>query len=229
MSTSLQRACTWSGPIFLAMFFGGFIIAGWLPPPSANRSAAQVAAEYLHHTDRIRLGALVIGAASVAQGVWTALMSVQLRRIEGDRPMLTYLQLAAGGVGILVVIIPAFVFTAAAFEPTRDPQITQALHDLGWLCLVGMGWPALLQALSVALATFTDRSSAPVFPRWFGWWNLWASLAFAGGPFVVFFHTGPYAWDGAVSFWTAGVLFGAWFGAWFIVLRRAIAAEEAAA
>ena len=222
----MQRRCLWAGPVFLAVFFGGIIIAGWLPPLSANLSAQQVASIYVHDADRIRMGAVLIGMSGMFQGIWCVVMSIQLRRIEGDRPLLTYLQLIAGGVGILVVVIPAFVFGAAAFEPTRDPEITKALHDFGWLTMVGIGWPTVLQCLAVAGAVLTDSRETPVFPRWFGWFNIWTILGLIPGPFLFFFHTGPFAWNGVATFWLPGSVFGLWFGVWFVVLRRAIAQEE---
>jgi hypothetical protein len=222
----LQRWCLWSGPVFLAVFFGGILCAGWLPPVSANLSAQQVATMYADHTDRIRMGAVLIGMSGLFQGIWAALMSNQLRRIDGDRPLLTYVQLVAGGVGILVVVFPAFAFGAAAFDPGRDPEITKALHDFGWLTMVGIGWPAMLQCLAVAGAVLSDPRQDPVFPRWFGWFNLWAVLGFLPGPFLFFFHTGPFAWNGVATFWLPGTVFGVWFGAWYVVLRRAVDAEE---
>jgi hypothetical protein len=226
MTVRMQRRCLWSGPAFLAVFFGGIIIAGWLPPLSANLSAQQVASIYAHDADRIRMGAVLIGMSGMFQGIWCALMSTQLRRIEGDRPLLTYMQLVAGGVGILVVVIPAFVFGAAAFEPARDPEITKALHDFGWLAMVGIGWPTVLQCLAVAGAVLTDTREKPVFPRWFGWFNIWTILGLIPGPFLFFFHTGPFAWNGVATFWLPGSVFGLWFGVWFVVLRRAISDEE---
>ncbi|WP_354701415.1 hypothetical protein DSM112329_01727 [Paraconexibacter sp. AEG42_29] len=225
LDITLQRICTWSGPIFVAVFFTGILVAGWLPPVSANQTAAQVKAMYLQDTDQIRLGAVLIGMSSFFQGVWAAVMSVQLRRIEGHRPLLTYAQLAAGGVGMFVVILPAFIFAAAAFHPERSADVTQALHDFGWLALVGVGWPAILQCVAVAAATLTDGSEHPVFPRWFGWFNLWTAFGFLPGPFLVFFHAGPFAWSGAAAFWLPAVVFSLWFPVWFVVLRRAITAE----
>jgi MFS family permease len=221
----MQRACTWSGPIFIAVFFGGILAARWLPPPPADQSAESIAAMYRTHTDGIRFGAALIAMSGFFQGVWAALMSRQMRRIEGDRPLFTYMQLAAGGVGILVVVFPGFAFATAAFTPGRDPQITAALHQFGFLCLVGMGWPAILQCVSVGLATLGDRREQPVFPRWFGWLNLWVAFGFAPGPFIVFFHTGAFAWNGAAAFWLPATVFGVWFAAWFVVLRRAIDEE----
>lgn len=227
-AVNLQRVCLWSGPVFIALFFGGILTAGWLPPVSANQTAAQVAAMYADHPDRIRMGAVLIGASALPQGIWAALMSRQMLRIEGPRrALLTYCQLAAGAAGIIVVILPCFLFAAAAFEPGRDPEITKALHDFGWLALVGVGWPAILQCLAVGAVALVDQDARPVFPRWFGWFNLWIAFAFLPGPFLVFFHTGAFAWHGVAVFWVPAVAFGAWFAVWFVVLRRAIAGEEA--
>ncbi|GAA0605760.1 hypothetical protein GCM10009547_04570 [Sporichthya brevicatena] len=227
MTPGIQRACLWSGPIFVAVFFGGILAAGWLPPPEANMSADEVADMYRSNTDGIRTGAVLIGMSSFFQGIWAALMSRQLRRIEGDRPLFTYTQLAAGGIGIIVVIIPAFVFATAAYTPERDPEITAALHNLAFLCLVGVGWPAILQCVSVGMAVLGDRRENPVFPRWFGYANLWIAFAFLPGPFIVYFHTGAFAWNGFATFWIPANVFGAFFAMWFVVLRRAIESEAA--
>jgi hypothetical protein len=227
MTPSLQRACLWSGPTFVAVFFGGILAAGWLPPPAADMSANQIADMYNSHLDGIRTGAVLIGMSSFFQGVWAALMSRQLRRIEGDRPLFTYMQLAAGGSGILVVIFASFGFAAAAYEPGRNPEITAAFHSYGFLCLVGIGWPAILQCVSVGLATLSDKRENPVFPRWFAYANLWIAFAFAPGPFIVYFHTGAFAWNGFATFWIPANVFGAWFALWFVMLRRAIAGEAA--
>lgn len=227
MTPSIQRACLWSGPIFITVFFGGILAAGWLPPPAANMSADEVADMYNSHIDGIRTAALLIGMSSFFQGVWAALMSRQLRRIEGDRPLFTYMQLAAGGAGILVVIFASFGFAAAAYTPERNPEITAAFHNYAFLCLVGIGWPAILQCVAVAMATFCDKRENPVFPRWFGYANLWIAFAFGPGPFIVYFHTGAFAWNGFATFWIPANVFGAWFALWFFMLKRAIENEAA--
>lgn len=228
MSHGLRRVCLWSGPAFVAVFFGGILAAGWLPPPAADMTAAGIDEMYDARTTGIRVGALLIGMSGLFQGVWAALMSSQLRRIEGDRPLFTYTQLAAGGAGILVVVLPSFAFAAAAYTPDRDPEITAALHQLGFLCLVGVGWPAILQAIAVGAAVLGDRNPTPVLPRWFGYANLWVAFGFGPGPFIIFFHHGAFAWNGALAFWLPAAVFGAWFLLWFVVLRRAIDDEGAA-
>ena len=228
MTRGVQRACLWSGPAFVAVFFGGILAAGWFPPPAADMSAQEIADMYAADTGGIRTGALLIGMSGLFQGVWAALMSRQLRRIEGDRPLWTYTQLAAGGVGILVVVLPAFAFAAAAYSPDRDPEITAAFHQLGFLCLVGVGWPAILQALSVGLAVLGDPSATPLFPRWFGYANLWVAFGFLPGPFIIFFHDGAFAWNGLITFWLPAAIFGGWFALWFVLVQRAIESDVAA-
>jgi hypothetical protein len=227
MTPGIQRACLWSGPLFVAVFFGGILAAGWLPPPAANMSADDIAAMYRSHVDGIRTGALLIAMAGFFQGVWCALMSRQLKRIEGDRPLFTYMQLGAGCVGIIVVVFPSFAFAAAAYDPGRDPEITAAFHQFGFLCLVGMGFPAILQCVAVGMAVLKDTRENPVFPRWTGYANLWVAFAFGPGPFILYFHTGAFAWNGFATFWIPANVFGAWFALWFYMLRQAIESEAA--
>lgn len=81
--------------------------------------------------------------------------------------------------------------------------------------------------MAVGVATLRDAREHPVFPRWFGYLNLWVAFAFLPGPFIIFFHTGAFAWNGFAAFWIPASVFGVWFGSWFLALRNAIEDEAA--
>ena len=50
MRRRIDLACAWCGPVFLVLFGIGLVpLAGFLPPPAANDSAAQVAKLYSEH------------------------------------------------------------------------------------------------------------------------------------------------------------------------------------
>jgi hypothetical protein len=115
---------------------------------------------------------------------------------------------------------------AAAFQPERDPEITQALHAAGWLPLVALIFPAVVQNTAIAVATFTDTREQPVFPRWVGYFNIWVALLFLPSGLVLFFKTGPFAWNGIFTFWLAATVFTIWLVTMFVMLRRAIAQQE---
>jgi len=67
-----QRFCTWGGP-FCALFFGaGLFLAGFIPPPSPNLSANEVAAFYQSDPNKIR-GGMLLGLSAIAGGqAWSA-------------------------------------------------------------------------------------------------------------------------------------------------------------
>ena len=44
---------------------------------------------------------------------------------------------------------------------------------------------------------------------------------------MVVFYSGPFAWNGSISFWVAVVVFSVWLGALIVILRNAAAAEPA--
>jgi hypothetical protein len=46
-----------------------------------------------------------------------------------------------------------------------------------------------------------DKRENPIFPRWLGYFNLWAALIFTPGSFNVFFKDGPFAWNGVIAFY----------------------------
>jgi hypothetical protein len=232
MNSKVQRICVWSGPAGLGVFFVGLIVAGWFPPPSPHQTMLQVAHMYISHTDRIRIGCLLIAAGGAMTAPFVSVISTQMKRIEGDRGPLSNLQLGCGMLGVLLFTIPTFIWQGAAYFPHRDPQITQALQDIGWIAFIAAIFPAIIQGLSIAIAIFTDKRAEPVFPRWLGYMNIWVASLFLPSGMVLFFHHGPFSWDGIFTFWLAATVFSAWFVVMVIYLLKAIdqqAAEEGVA
>jgi hypothetical protein len=222
MSPRVQSLCAWCGPLFVVVFFAGMLLAGFLPPPSPQDSAREVASFYADDTDLVRFGLFVMMVAAMLTGPFVAVISVQLRRIEGDRPTMAYTQLIGGALGVFAIVIPVLIFTAAAFRPERSPEITQALNDLAWLPFVMNFVPVIMQCVAIAAAVLADRRPDPIFPRWVGYYNLWAAVLFIPGGLVTFFKQGAFAWNGLLAFWLAAVVFGTWFIVMSIMLRRAI-------
>jgi hypothetical protein len=232
MNPRVQRLCVWSGPVGLGVFFIGLIVASWFPPPSPHQTALQVAHMYISHATGIRLGCLLIAAGGALTAPYVAVISAQMKRMEGDGGPLHSIQLGCGMLGVLLFTIPTFMWQGAAYFPHRNPQITQALHDIGWIAVIAAIFPALIQNASIAIAVFTDKRAEPVFPRWIGYMNIWVATLFLPSGMVLFFHHGPFSWNGIFTFWLAATVFGAWFILMVIYMLKAInkqAAEEAAA
>jgi hypothetical protein len=214
----------------MLLFLVGFwFVAGLVPPPSPHDSARKIAHLYQTHTNQLRLGLLITMVASALCLPFVALITVQLKRIEGRFSVLSYTQLISGATTCLLLTFPLMIMTAAAFRPGRDPQLILLINDLAWIPFVMVFPPIVVECISIAVAVMGDKAAKPVFPRWVAYYNLWTAFLFLPAGLLTFFKHGPFAWNGLLAFWMALVVFGAWFGVMFIVLRQAInrqAAEE---
>jgi hypothetical protein len=227
MNPTVQRICVWTVPGLLTLLFGGLIVAGWFPPPDPDMTARQVADMYANHTDRIRVAVLMIACAGALFAPLVAVISHQMKRAEGvGGGSLSRVQMMCGAATILLFTIPTFMWQAAAFRPDRDIQITQALHEAGWIPFIGAIFPAIVQNFAIAGAAFIDKREDPVFPRWLGYFNIWIALGFIPSGLVLFFKTGAFAWNGIFTFWLAATIFGIWFGVMVWRLLIAIKQEE---
>ncbi len=65
-----------------------------------------------------------------------------------------------------------------------------------------------LWAVAIGLAILLDDSQRPVFPRYAAWVNFWFAGLVMTGQFMIFFKTGPLAWNGLLAlYWPAAVFF----------------------
>jgi hypothetical protein len=223
-----QRLCVWCGPILAVIFFVGFwLIAGFIPPPSPNESAQQVAARFRDNANNIRLGLLLTMYSGTLTVPWVAAISVQLKRMEGHFSPLTYTQLGLGVLLPIEFIVPIYFWETAAFRPGRSPEIIQTLNDLGWLPFTGLIFTIVAQAVVIGAAVLTDQRTNPVFPRWFGYFSISSALFFVPAGLDVFFRSGPLAWNGLVAWWVLVVAFFLWLAVILVMLFRAIRSQEA--
>lgn len=145
-----------------------------------------------------------------------------ITRIEGGRGPLSYVQLLSGVIGPLAFLVPCFRWQAAAFDPGRSDEITKVIHDAAWLAFIAGIWSFALQNLAVAFAILHDRADEPLLPRWLGYFGAWAALLYTPSCLVLFFHDGPFAWNGIFTFWLAAVAFVAWNLTLIVMLQRVI-------
>jgi hypothetical protein len=146
--------------------------------------------------------------------------------MEGVRPTLAYTQLALGALAAIEFIIPVMIMQGAAFRTDRDPKLVQALNDVGWIMFLGVVTTFIIQLICFGVAILLDRRSEPVFPRWVGYFNIWITMLFMPGTFLVFFHTGPLAWNGFFIWWIPFAAFLAWFPVNTFYLLRAVKRDD---
>jgi hypothetical protein len=216
--------CARCGPAFVLLFFSGLILSGQFPVISPNMTPEQLATFYRTDTNMIRTGLLISFVSSALYLPFTAVISTQLRRMEGSTPILAYAQFA-GGMGILVALLFTMsLLLVAAYRPERAPEITQMLHDLSWITNVITLNTYCIQYAAIARAVIKDHeySEEPIFPRWIIYVNYLTGLSFVIDVMLAFYRTGPFAWNGLLALYVPATFFGAWFFCMAYVLTKAI-------
>jgi hypothetical protein len=187
----------------------GLNLAGFFPPPSPSLDADGTAELFAQSPNRIRFGAILLMFAAVLYWPFSVAIAIQMRRIEGPSHPLASTQLLTASGTAIAIMLPSFLWLAAAYRLSTPAEIVQVLNDIAWLMFLGAIPPALIQVLAIAACVLLHPKQR-VFPRWFGYFNLWAATGFLVGEAIFFFQAGPFAWNGLVSFWLAATVFFTW-------------------
>lgn len=213
MRRRTELFCAWGGIVFAVLFFLGFlVIAQFVPPLSPNDTADQTAAIYRDHTNAIRTGLLLCYIGTMFFLAFGSGIVGQTRRIRDVAPAITYLQIACFAAASLLIIFPIMCWWTAAFRPdTRSLDSIQTLNDLAWLSFVVGLAPFVTWIAATGIAILSDTSETPLYPRWSGYLSLLMAFVQVPPVFLVYFKTGPLAWDGLISWWIPLTDFFAWF------------------
>ncbi len=200
-----QVVCAWCGPLMTLLFFIGLLPIGhFIWPPAPSLSAEQIAAWFAHDTVDKRLGLFIAMIGTGLLAPFYAVISAQMRRIEGAPRTLVYAQLAAAACTVLEIILPLMLWQGVAYRPERDAVVTQALNDVAWLTFIGTTTTVLLQNAIIGVIVLQDGNAVPVYPRWYAYLNFFAVMGVFPAGLVVFFKEGPLAWNGIIV-WGVGV------------------------
>lgn len=213
----------YSVAVFLFCILVGLVLMSKLLPPfgHASASAAEIAEFYQQDNllKKIGLCMAMFGMAFIIP--LFVLMADVMRRAMG-MPLLANVQFASGILGIAFTYLMLMFWGVAAFRPDRAAEITQALHDTGWLVATWVASATLMQVMSICIAVFLDKSADPVFPRWFAYFNLWIIPFGAPAMVINIFTQGPFAYDGLFGFWLPYVVLFTWFAVMMIALWGAV-------
>lgn len=213
--------CFWVVPIFYSLFGVIFVpLTRVMPPPRPDVTADQMV-HFLHqHALTIQIGfallMFVIGGAGVSNGI----VMYQIKRMSVS-PAFAYSYLAALAVGAIPgCLMAAISFLAAAFRPDRDPQIVALLYDMTFLSFVGSLGCFTTAYLVFAIAVLLDKNA--VFPKWLGYITIWQIVTEVLAVPVWIFKSGPFAWNGSISFWMGTAVFGFWEVCLIVLLKIAV-------
>jgi len=218
MHKGIQNFGIWCGILAVALITAAFVpLMGFLPAPAPSASAADIAAMYRDNAFGMVVGATLLVSAFAMMIPFYALISGHLEAMElGGGFTGSPLAKAQMALGVMAVCVPGTVgaacWMAAGYRPERPDEIILLLNDIGWMIIFSVVMAGLLQAVVIGIAIFTDRSAAPVFPRWLGYFNVWIGVAFLPGGLLALFKTGPFAWNGLFCYWLGLGAFGLWFG-----------------
>jgi hypothetical protein len=225
LNTKSQLLCCYSVFGFLLLFTIGWVfLAQFLPPLNPAMTADQVAALFVTHSVRIRLGMFFCMYSSLFLMPFAAVIAAQIARIEGEGfKVWTYTMVGVGAGNVLTFTFPILFWSVAAFRPDRAPDLILLVNDLAWIPFVGMTVPFLVMPLTVAIVGFLDPNTEnPTFPRWACYYNLALAVIDMPGGMITFFQTGVFAWNGIVGRWMGVSQFFIWFLVMFYLLQKAV-------
>jgi hypothetical protein len=220
-----QWICWWSIPVFYNIFGIVFVyLTRLMPPPSPGLTTEGIVAFIQSNSAHLQLGIVVLslslGLASLSSGI----IVVQMRRMKGVSPALAYTYLAALAVAALPgCLFCALLFDVAAFRPDRDPRIIVLLYDMGLLSFVGSLGCFIVQYTVFAIAIFLDERE--IFPKWLGYMSIWGVVTELLAIPIWIFRSGPYAWNGLISFYLGTLIFVVWEFCLVVCLYKAIKAQ----
>lgn len=229
MNTTAQRLCAWSGIACIIIFFVGFwVIAGFIPPPAPKLTGEQLGQLFTNNAVRIRIGMIVSLFAAALLASWSAAVTVLMLRMRGRVGVLAYTNLAVGALFVLEFIFSLIIWQSMTYR-VRDPQILLAMNDTAWFLFVCITSTPMLQTASIGTAIFLDTRDGrpdPVFPRWAGYLNYWVAVLFTPGTIAVFFHDGPFAWNGLFTWYLPLAVFAIWMITMSVLMLKAINSQD---
>jgi hypothetical protein len=212
MSERSQTILVWWSLVFMSIYVAAFVgLLRMMPPPPATWSPVEVAAFYTRNALPVRYGAMIASWTSAFMVPLAVVISVQMARLEKGMPVWSIAQFAGGILMSIFLVLPPMFWGIAAFNPSRPPEVTALMHETALLTLVTTDQFYKFQMIGIAYISLTQTSDAhSPFPRWFGYYTIWAALMFELGAIAYIPKTGPFAWNGILVFWCPFLIFFTW-------------------
>ncbi|VUC36327.1 unnamed protein product [Clonostachys rosea] len=206
-NTAIQYYSAACGAAAVILFILSFAIAGFIPPPKPSWGADKIAQIYQDNTRRIHAGAAINMIAGGFYLPFSAAISYQIRRVPKIPYIIHQVQLASASAGIWTFMLPGIVLAIASYRPDRPIEITYALNDFFWL-VAFMPWPTfMVQNFAFAYAIIFDARKKPLFPKELAFINILMPIIFALATGMHTVYSGPFAWNGVITFYLVGFTF----------------------
>jgi hypothetical protein len=219
--------------IWLAIFFGAILVVaflafpGFFPPMSPLTPADEVADFYRENAAMIRFSMIVFDVCGIMLVPFYMVIVEQMKRMATPTQVLPYAFLAAVATGTTLFAIADLFWLIAAFRPERDAELVMLLNDMAWITFLAPVSMLLVQCLTLALAVYLDARPQPIFPRWVGHLAVVTAIALVPSAGAAVVQSGPFAWDGEISFWLRNLVYGAFLVVLIVVAWAAVRRQAA--
>ena len=196
-------------------------------PPDFTMSGPQTAQFYASHQTGMLIGVTLSSIGMPFLIAWTIQLGAMLRRLEGGSGLVAIVA-TVGTISIPILLVyDVVVWAIAAYRPQdTTADVTRAFSDLGWISSM-LIWPPLATGMALTgVIIFKSRGQAGAFPAWLGWFSYIVAIAELGQAPIIFYKSGPFAPDGAGSWYLAVFTWGPWIIALSIVMSRMLAQQR---
>lgn len=224
-----HRFCLWFGPALSVIYMIGFIfLAKFMPVPTPGWTPRHFANWMANHHAAYQIGCLMMIAATGMFGPWGAAVSVWSRKTEARFPVLWISQIVCLAAGLTIFVIITIFWGVSSFRLGQvSPQINESIYDIGWFMFLFDISPFIMWAGSLALGILWNPPEHQLYPRWAGYFTLATCLCWSAGLLIIFFHSGPFSYNGILAMWLPLGLFYVWLIVMTVLGLRAVNKQEA--
>lgn len=197
----------WSVPIFFNIFGLVFVPLSWMMPPrSPGASTPDIVAFMQSHNLLVACVLLTLsyGLAPVSNAVYLG----QIKRMSVSPAFRYTLMMGAITGAVVGMLFPMFCFGLGAFRPGYSPAVMSMLYDFGYLAFIGSLGCFCVMWMAFGLAILLDKNN--VLPKWLGYYTVWQYMTELMAAPVWINKSGPFAWNGLMTFWFTVVLYVSW-------------------
>lgn len=214
-----QWIAFWTVPVFFSIFGIVFIPLSWMMPPRSPSSSSPQIVEFMQSRDLL-VACVVLTLSFGLAPLSNAVYLTQIKRMSVS-PVFRYAVMIGSIAGAMVgMLFPMFCFGLGSFRSGYDASILEMLYDFGYLAYIGsLGcFCAMWMAFGLAIILDDDH----VLPKWLGYYTVWQYVTELMAAPVWISKTGPFAWNGLMTFWFAMVLYVSWQVVVYVCIYRSI-------
>ncbi|OLP04335.1 hypothetical protein BVU76_01365 [Mycolicibacterium porcinum] len=214
-----QWIAFWSVPIFFTLFGLVFVpLSGMMPPRSPSAPRTQIV-EFMQ-SPNLLIACAILTLTFGLGPVSNACYLIQIKRMSVS-PVFRYTLMMGATTGTIVgMLFPLFCFGLGAFRPGYDPAVLAMLYDFGYLAFIGSLGCFCVMWMAFGLAIILDENN--ILPKWLGYYTVWQYVSELVAAPVWIASSGPFAWNGIMTFWFGMALFAPWQFIVYVCIYRAI-------